>query len=158
MTNPLASAFSSDPFEAARAAADAWVAEHYDEDLARQIDNHTFPVATYRPTHRVLRRRAMLDWSREATVEIGGVKVRPTPRHRTLAFDGPNAVSVGAGYYRQHLYDRYRYEVVFARDCRELGLDENGMERNEDGTVNWWAPDGMGRATLVLSNEPAPTE
>lgn len=149
-----------DPFEALREAADEWVADNYDADLARKIAEHVFPVVTERPTDWRARRRQEIAWVRSATVEIDGVKIRPTFAHRKQAFagEGPNLVTVGVGYYRDHLYSRYRTEIVFARDCRELGLDENGMERNEDGTVNYWAPDALGRATLVLTNEPAPAE
>ena len=101
-------------------------------------------------------RRARMEWVRENRATVRGVKVTPATAW-TKCFRAQRSLTVREAnphMYVQHMYDRYRYEVVFAAGLKALGVHKSGVHPCGDGTVDVYAPDGMGQPCVVLSGEP----
>ena len=103
----------------------------------------------------------LLPWMRRATQScrlgtpdtLGDeVKVRPNRGHYNDAEYGPVPCTMEylVKCIQVHKANKLIWER-FEKFCREDGIPENGQIVNEDGTVDYYAPDGMGYPTLVLS-------
>ena len=105
----------------------------------------------------------LLQWMRRATQycrldtpdTLGDeVKVRPDRQHYVDAECGPVPCTVGhmAKCIQTHNADKL-CQARFKLFCFDEGIPENGQVVNEDGSVDYYAPDGMGYPTLVMRKD-----
>lgn len=102
-----------------------------------------------------------LTWMRRATqyTRLGTpgtpgdlVKIRPTRQHYIDAEHGPVPCTIGhmASCIQTHNSDKL-INKRFKQFCIDDGIPENGQVVNKDGSIDYYAPDGMGYPTLVLT-------
>ena len=84
------------------------------------------------------------------------VKVRPNRQHYIDAEHAPVPCTIAhmAKCIQAHNADELR-QARFKLFCFDDGIPENGQVVNEDGSIDYYAPDGMGYPTLVMQKDAA---
>jgi hypothetical protein len=104
-----------------------------------------------------------IQWMRRATqyCRLGtpdtlgdNVKVRPDRGHYNDAVDGPVPCSMKhlIKCIQAHKADKLRTER-FNKFCIEDGIPTNGEVVNDDGSIDYYAPDAMGYPSLVMRKD-----
>jgi hypothetical protein len=82
------------------------------------------------------------------------VKVRPNRQHYIDAEHAPVPCTIDhmAKCIQTHNADELR-QARFKLFCFDDGIPENGQVVNEDGSIDYYAPDAMGYPTLVMRKD-----
>ena len=91
---------------------------------------------------------AMLRYREEATLDVDGLMIRPSPGESKSALTFRMRVVVTSEAYRRAQQERFRMER-YAKFCDEDGIINNARE--VDGEIHIYAPDALGYPTHVLT-------